>query len=222
VCATATHTCELTQLDAPVDTLPAVLGSGTVGDPYVATSGAPASCAAWLTSYPMQMGRDGTYRLATLDAYCDMTTDDGGWTLVASVLATSTTHDTATALDTLTAPDQATTAKLADADANALGFAHLRLQINTVGTFYAAITSVDFTRNEFMAPNTAAPMLAGPYTFTFLTQVSCSSDCGVAVTRPDIGFGINCGYRYFAAQGNAKPGMGCQGNAQKAGTAWVK
>jgi hypothetical protein len=87
------------------------------------------------------------------------------------------THDTAMAIGALTAPDQDTTAKLAAATTNAIAFGHLRLQIATVGTLYAAISRVDFSDTEFMAPNTAAPMLAGPYTFTFLTQVTCTTNC---------------------------------------------
>src|SRR5262249_4809044 len=125
------------------------------------------------------------------------------------------------ALGAVTAPDQLATAKLADATIDGIPFGHLRIAIDTVGTFYAATTAVDFAPDEFMTLNAAAPAVAGPYTFMFLTQVSCTTDCGVDVIRPSMGFGNNCGYQYYAAAGNPKPGMGCQGGAGKSGTAWI-
>ena len=38
----------------------------------------------------------------------------------------------------------------------------------------------------------------------------------------DMGFGRMCGYRYYASAGNPRDGMGCQGDASKFGTVWVK
>src|SRR5512138_1964377 len=125
VCSPASHTCELAAV--PIDAFVPVVGNGSPGAPYIAVTGAPASCAAWLAAYPAQASRDGIYRTQpqaglSLDAYCDMTSDGGGWMLVARVLATSTTHVTRQRLDTVTAPDQLTTAKLADTTIDAIAF----------------------------------------------------------------------------------------------------
>jgi hypothetical protein len=202
-----------------------VSGDGSPLAPYVAPVPAPASCAAFLAAYPEQAGRDGLYRIEPskpLDAYCDMTRDGAGWTLVARVIGSSTTHTTAGTIGALTGPMQPTTAKYDDPTINALGFKTARLAIEGVGTMYARVSSLSFGSKSWRAPSSAARKLEGPYTFTFLTDTSCDSDCGVAIVEEDMGFGSRCGYRFYASGGNPRGGMGCKGATSKFGAVWVR
>ncbi|MCX6354221.1 MAG: fibrinogen-like YCDxxxxGGGW domain-containing protein [Candidatus Aureabacteria bacterium] len=88
--------------------------------------GVYASCKAILTATPgagsgtYTIDPDGAGGAAPFSAYCDNTIDGGGWTLVVRIV-NDRNHVGSASYGTLTAPDQATSAKLSDATINILG-----------------------------------------------------------------------------------------------------
>lgn len=115
-------------------------GTGVPG-----TEGNPGEdCAAILESSPSVP--DGLYWIqpdpqqGAFQAYCDMTTDGGGWTLVARILAGSSDHKNGGVVGTLVSPVQPAVAKLSDAVINALRGSYststLRLRCGATSAYF--------------------------------------------------------------------------------------
>lgn len=88
---------------------------------------APRHCKQLKTAVPTlqdgayEIDPDGAGPMGPTPVYCDMSRDDGGWTLVARISDGSTgAHRTADAVGSVTDPKQTTTAKLSDALINLL------------------------------------------------------------------------------------------------------
>ena len=103
-----------------------------------------ASCKAIRTAIPT--ANDGLYTIdpdgpggnAPFSAYCDMTSDGGGWTLVVRVLNDSE-HLNAGAVGELTSPTQGTSAKLADSVINTLSTDYYRFTCNSYTSYFDAV-----------------------------------------------------------------------------------
>jgi len=115
--------------------------TGTAAATSVSISCSPISCLGVLAETPA--AASGLYTIsaggAAFQAYCDMTRDGGGWTLMEYGAAVGTSLRTSSAVGTLTGPGQSTSARLSRAvDAVILsdGMEELRVGNATYGYLY--------------------------------------------------------------------------------------
>ena len=88
----------------------------------------------WINPYGPNSG------IPPLQVYCEMVADGGGWTLVVRNNGGSWAHDDCNTVGTVTAMDQASTAKLSDATINALNATVYRLSCKSLITYWDALS----------------------------------------------------------------------------------
>lgn len=139
VIVTATYKEKSTSSPYTVEVIPEIGISSLNGYHAWADGSYADSCKSYLTgggdkAYTGDVG-DGVYRIAlgagTRDVYCDMTRDGGGWTLIVKAISGTRSHANTAAVGTLTSPGQLTSAKLSDADINAIPKSAYRITSST-------------------------------------------------------------------------------------------
>jgi hypothetical protein len=107
---------------------------------------------------------DGAGAMPSMNVYCDMTTDGGGWTLVVRALTANTLHTNTAAVGALTSPTQTTSAKLSDAVINQLatGYFHL-LGDDGLGYYFQTQSGTPFAAVGAAASRPMSATFGGTY-----------------------------------------------------------
>ncbi|MCX6354999.1 MAG: fibrinogen-like YCDxxxxGGGW domain-containing protein [Candidatus Aureabacteria bacterium] len=137
--------------------------------PTITPYGYYVSCKAIKTATPS--AADGLYAIdpdgpsgnAPFNVYCDMTTDDGGWTLVARLTTNDANHYNTNAVGSLTSPTQSTTAKLSDAMINQLATQLFRFSCESVTDYF------DASSHNFGATNCSSTITTVKDTYSSTT-----------------------------------------------------
>ena len=189
---------------------------------------------------------DGTYTIyssgSPISVYCDMTTDDGGWTLVVKAIAGNHNHDNTNTVGTLTSPTQNTVAKLSDSEIVAIGKTNNNIYETRFmfgqfsDTYYHQWNNGyagDFSHGHLTSGNTFKQSRKNSYAASYTNEeisyaggcggghspFSRNSQCGT-IWKYSSGIGCHSGFGINANCG--QPWGGTENQWHRSGTMWIR